>query len=98
DAGVAIQPSWIEQLAPFSQLPFLTSSKVNAPSDLPQLAIRDVDAEWDRFRSYTEQRKHLSDQKIAGDELENMLADLKPRPDWTVVTYLGDYRMQAQGI
>jgi hypothetical protein len=98
DAGVAIQPSWIEQLTPFSQIHFLTSSKVAAPADIAGLATRDIDAEWERFRRYTEQRKQLSERKVSGDEMEQMLADLKPRPEWTVVTYLGDYRMQAQGI
>lgn len=98
DAGIRIDPSWIEQLTVFEQIPYLTSSKVAPPADLPGLALRDIDAEWDRFRQYTEQRKQLSERKVVGDELENLLADLKPPPDWTVVTYLGDYRMQAQGI
>lgn len=98
DAGVAIQSEWLDQVAPFPQIRFLTSSKVNAPADLPNLATRDIDKEWDSFRRYTEQRKQLSERKVSGDEMEQMLADLKPGPDWTVATYLGDYRMQAQGI
>ncbi len=98
DAGVVIQESWIDALAPFEQIQFLTSSKVDLPVDLVGMAARNIDAEWDRFRQYQEQRKQLSDRKIVGEELEQALADLKPKPDWTIVTYLGDYRMQAQAI
>lgn len=98
DVGVSIQSDWIENLQPFEQISYLTSNKTPAPSDLPGMATRDVDAEWAHFRQYTEQRKQLADRKVTGDEMEQALTDLKPRADWTVVTYLGDYRMQAQGI
>ncbi|MFN8492753.1 MAG: hypothetical protein U0350_34440 [Caldilineaceae bacterium] len=98
DAGVTIQENWINALPPFEQIDFLTSSKVELPADLAGMAIRNIDAEWEHFRQYQEQRKQLSDHKVVGEELEQALADLKPKPDWTVVTYLGDYRMQAQAI
>lgn len=98
DAGVSIQADWIEHLQSFEQIAYLTSSKTPAPTDLTGMVMRDVDQEWERFRQYSEQRKQLTDHKVVGDELEQALADLKPRADWTVVTYLGDYRMQAQGI
>lgn len=98
DAGAPIQATWLERLQPIEQIRYLTSSKVSAPVDLPGMATRDVDQEWERFRQYNEQRKQLVEQKISGDAMEQALADLKPRADWTVVTYLGDYRMQAQGI
>lgn len=98
DVGVPIQAAWLERLEPREHISYVTSSKVSAPADLPGLATRDVDQEWERFRQYNEQRRQLTDQKVTSDTLEQALADLKPRPDWTVVTYLGDYRMQAQGI
>lgn len=98
DAGVVIREEWLARIQPFEQISYLTSSKVALPPDLVGMARRDVDEEWDRFRQYTEQRKQLADRKVGGDEMEQVLADLKPRADWTVVTYLGDYRMQAQGI
>lgn len=98
DAGVALEGAWIEQVGGFEQIPYLTSSKVAAPVDLPGLRMRDIDAEWEHFRQYNEQRKQLAERKITGDELEQQLADRKPAADWTVVTYLGDYRMQAQAI
>lgn len=98
DAGVVIEAEWVARLQPFEQIAYLTSSKMPAPVDLSSMATRDVDQEWERFRQYTEQRKQLAERKVAGDALEQALADLKPRADWTVVTYLGDYRMQAQGI
>ncbi|MCB0063301.1 MAG: hypothetical protein KDE19_14370, partial [Caldilineaceae bacterium] len=75
------------------------SGKVAAPTDLPATSYkRDIDDEWEIFRRYSEQRKQLSEQKVRGTELEQQLADRKPRADWTVATYLGDYRMQAQAI
>lgn len=99
DANIVVQESWIDSLLPFEQIPFLTSSKVELATDLASTAVRNIDAEWAHFRQYQEQRKQLSDRKIVGDELEQALADLKPpKTDWTVVTYLGDYRMQAQAI
>ena len=98
DAGVVIQESWIDAIIPFEQIDFLASSKVAAPVELPGIATRNVDDEWASFRRYQEQRKQLTDAKIVGDELKQQLDDVKPRSDWTVATYLGDYRMQAQAI
>jgi len=98
DAGVPLAEDWVEAAGPIEQIAYLTSSKVAAPADLPGLRKRDVDGEWETFRRYADQRKQFSEQKLRGTELEQQLADLKPAADWTVVTYLGDYRMQAQGI
>lgn len=98
DAGVAIEADWVARLQPFEQIAYLTSSKIAVPADLNGMATRDVDQEWERFHQYTEQRKQLAERKVVGETLEHALADLKPRADWTIVTYLGDYRMQAQGI
>ena len=98
DAGVSIQESWIEAMEPFEQIEYLTSSKIKPPADLPGLFKRNIDDEWATFRQYQEQRKQLGEQKISGTDLEQALASSKPKHDWTVVTYLGDYRMQAQAI
>lgn len=98
DAGVSIEEDWIEAMTPFEQIEFLTSSKVTAPEDLPTLWKRNIDDEWGAFHQYQEQRKQLDAQKIRGTDLEQALENSKPKHDWTVVTYLGDYRMQAQAI
>lgn len=98
DAGTAIQPEWVECLQFFEQIPFLSSSKAQVPPDLALIAQRNVDTEWETFRQYLDQIQQLGEEGITGDALDQALADLRPKPDWTVVTYLGDYRMQAQGI
>ncbi len=97
DTGAPIHAAWIEDMKLWERIPYLTGGRVIVPPELEGIATRSVDEEWDRFHRFSEMRKQLSDRKIVGDELENALADLKPKPDWTVVTYLGDYRMQAQG-
>jgi len=99
DAGVEIQEDWPERLHPWDRVPYLLGGKIKEPpAEAPDLPTRNVDEEWDRLRRYNEQRKVLNEKKIVGDELTNALADLKPSYDWTVVTFLGDYRMQVQGI
>ncbi len=98
DAGLPIEEGWVAAAGPFEQIPYLTSGKVALPEDLPTMHKRDVDEQWETFRRFSEQRKQLGEQKIRGTELEQQLADHKPRADWTVATYLGDYRMQAQAI
>lgn len=98
DTDEPIQESWIDnyqdQVIPFAT----TGGKFEVPGDLMPAAARNVDDEWDTFRRYREQWEQLRQEKKANNEIEHALSDQKPRPDWTVVTYLGDYRMQAQGI
>jgi len=97
DAGVAIEDGWLDAIHPFEQAPFVSSTKQPVPDDLKgAIKTRDMDLEWEQFRSYQGLRKQLVDAKTSGNELAQLLADAKPQPDWTVVTYLGDYRMQAQ--
>jgi len=98
DAGVTLEEEWVESLALFEQIEFLTSSRVEPPKDLPGLDTRSIDDEWAAFHQYQEQRKQLGEQNIRGTDLEQALENSKPKHDWTVVTYLGDYRMQAQAI
>ena len=97
DAGVEIEDSWLDAVKPFEQAPFVSSPKQPVPDDLKgAILTRDIDREWDQFREYQVKRKQLVDAKTSSAEMEQLLADARPQPDWTVVTYLGDYRMQAQ--
>ncbi len=97
DAGVEIEDSWLDTVKPFEQAPFISSPKRPVPDDLKgAILTRDIDREWEQFREYQAKRKQLVDAKTSGAEMEQLLADAKPQPDWTVVTYLGDYRMQVQ--
>ncbi|HHY56489.1 MAG TPA: hypothetical protein GYA08_13765 [Chloroflexi bacterium] len=99
DAGVEIEDSWLDAVRPFEQAPFISSPKQPVPDNLKgAILTRDIDREWEQFREYQAKRKQLVDAKTSGAEMEQLLADAKPQPDWTVVTYLGDYRMQAQAI
>jgi len=98
DTGTPIRDDWIDNAQVFETIPFVTGRKFPAPGDLPRISSRDVDATWDRFKTYVQRQKELRAEKITGAELEQATADWKPENDWTVVTYLGDYRMQAQGI
>lgn len=100
DAGVEIQEDWPGRLHPWDRLPYLLGGKQypKPPPEAPDITTRSADEEWDRFHRYNEQRKVLSDQKIVGEELANALVDLRPPPDWTIITYLADFRMQVQGI
>lgn len=56
-----------------------------------------VDAMWDRVRQFSARRSELRDAGIRGTDLENQLKDSEPPPYWPVVTWIGDYRMQAEG-
>lgn len=97
DASVEIEDSWLDAVKPFEQAPFVSSPKQPVPDDLKgAILTRDIDREWDQFREYQVKRKQLVDAKTSSAEMEQLLADARPQPDWTVVTYLGDYRMQAQ--
>lgn len=98
DSGAQIQEAWLDEVELAEDIPFVTGSKFPVPEDLPLSLARNVDDTWDQFRRYQEQRKQLSDQKVQTAEMEQALKDLKMPADWSVVTYLGDYRMQAQGI
>lgn len=98
DTGTPIRDDWIDNAQVFETIHFVTSSRFPQPVDLPMMRTKDVDATWDRFKTYVGRQKELRAEKITGAELEQATADWKPENDWTVVTYLGDYRMQAQGI
>jgi len=97
DTGIDFQLGWLEVVAPFEQAPYVSSTKQPVPEDLRgEVRERDVDEEWEKFRRYQALRKQLSDAKLTGLAADQQLADAKPEADWTIVTYLGDYRMQVQ--
>ncbi len=92
-----LQETWLEEIPFFrSPAPFLTGKKVpDAPAGT---AARDVDTTWEQVRSYNEQRGILFDQGLRGTDIQKQLEDQEPPHDWQVVVFLGDWRMQAQGI
>lgn len=94
DTDIPLQKEWLPHIRSFDLIPFLSSGREQLPDDLPHLAQRNVDAEWETFRRYAEQRKQLGESGLTGEALELALTE-RPKADWTVATYLGDYRMQA---
>ena len=99
DAGMPVQEEWLTENWERQMFEFVVNAKNKVPDDLAsQSACRSVDDTWDQFRQYQELRKQLRDEKLANDEIEQVLEDRKLQSDWTVVTYLGDFRMQAQAI
>ena len=99
DAGVPVREEWLAVGWEQQMLRFVVNAKYQVPDDLaPLAASRSVDETWDEFNRYQALRKQLRDEKPAADEVDQLLEDSKPEPDWTVVTYLGDYRMQAQAL
>ena len=99
DAGVPVREEWLTDGWEQQMFRFVVNAKNRVPDDLaPVAASRSVDETWEKFNRYQELRKQLRDEKLANDEIDQALEDSKPKPDWTVVTYLGDYRMQAQAI
>lgn len=97
DTGVPIQEAWLADA--HQHIPFVTDERRHkVPEDLEFAAARSVDETWETFRRFLEQQEQLRQQVEADDAAAQALADLAPEPDWTIVTYLGDYRMQAQHI
>ena len=99
DVGAPVQEEWLTENWQQQMFEFVVNAKNAVPDDLASFAAsRSVDDTWDTFRQYQDLRKQLRDEKLANDEIEQALDDRKPRSDWTVVTYLGDFRMQAQAL
>ncbi|PMP76787.1 MAG: hypothetical protein C0183_18080, partial [Roseiflexus castenholzii] len=61
-------------------------------------SARNVDATWSQVKLWGEQRKGLAEQGVRGTDLEQQLRELEPPQDWATVVFLGDSRMQADGI
>ena len=99
DAGVPVRKEWLTDGWKQEMFRFVVSAKHHVPDDLaPFAASRSVDETWEEFNRYQDLRKQLRDEKLANDEIEQALEESKPEPDWTVVTYLGDRKMQAHAI
>ena len=99
DAGAPVREEWPTDGWEQQIFRFVVNAKSKVPDDLaPMAASRSVDETWEEFNRHQALRKQLRDEKLANDEIEQALEDSKPKPDWTVVTYLGDYRMQAHAI
>ena len=99
DSGAPVREEWLADGWERQMIWFVVSAKNKIPDNLaPVPAFRSVDETWEEFNRYQALRKQLRNEKLANDEIEQALEDSKPAPDWTVVTYLGDYRMQAQAI
>lgn len=81
-----------------SPAPFLTNQKITADDVPPDTTVRDVDATWNQVRAYQESRSALWGEGVRGTDLEQQLRDQEPPADWTIVAFLGDWRMQALGI
>ncbi|GAB4581205.1 MAG: hypothetical protein Fur0022_39520 [Anaerolineales bacterium] len=92
-----LEEKWVENISFFrSPAPYLTGQKEQEFP--PDTTARDVDATWKQVRAYNEQRGALIEKGTRGTELEKQLEDQEPPHDWQVVAFLGDWRMQAQGI
>lgn len=75
--------------------PFLTNRHTATEEVPPDTDTRDVDQTWEQVRVYRDSRAAFWGEGIRGTELEQQLQDMEPPDDWTVVTFLGDWRMQA---
>lgn len=94
-----VQPAWVPDGLFFrSPAPFLTNRKTQAEEIPPDTTTRDVDATWEQVRSYWKSRSALWGEGVRGSDLEQQLRDQEPPEDWTIVAFVGDWRMQAMGI
>lgn len=55
-----------------------------------------TDDEWRRQAEANRKSPAVTLNQLVGDEIEQRLKDSLPPAEWTVTTYVGDYRMQAQ--
>lgn len=91
-----VQEEWVHRLPPLHNLaPLIVRRGQAAADDEP---ARDVDETWAQIRLWGEQRRTLAEQGVRGTDLEQQLRDLEPPTDWATVVFLGDFRMQADGI
>ncbi len=91
-----LREEWLSKLGPMGNpAPLILRRDQDPPTDG---SSRNVDETWSRVKAYSEQRRILWDQNVRGDDLEQQLRDLEPPIDWATVVFLGDFRMQADGI
>jgi len=92
-----IREEWIDAISYFRPPAYyLTRRQEQAPDGLN---FRNVDEMWNQVRSYWEQWRALrQDTEMKGSDIEQQLEDMEPPPEWSVVAFVGDGRMQAIGI
>lgn len=92
-----IKKEWFNQVNFFASPAYYLVS--NGKDEIPPNAnTRSINATWEKVRTYHEQHSALSHQGIKDTDIEAQLQDMKPPHDWRIVAFLGDWRMQAQGI
>ncbi len=92
-----VREEWPERVGYF-QPPAKYILRTKGESAPEGLNSGDVAAMWERVQQYGEQRRALQAEGLRGSEIEQMLMDQKPPPDWAVIVFIGDGRMQAVGI
>ncbi|MFC1465051.1 MAG: hypothetical protein ACFLMY_09400 [Candidatus Brachytrichaceae bacterium NZ_4S206] len=91
-----VREEWVHRLPALrNPAPLIVRRGQAAADDEP---ARDVDETWSQVRLWGEQRRALAEQGVRGTDLEQQLRDLEPPTDWATVVFLGDFRMQADGI
>lgn len=94
-----LEERWLDNLGYFEPPVFYIARNDQEEQAASQgVQVRNVNREWETVRLYAQQRQVLRDQKVRGSDLEQQLRDLEPSPDWTLVAFVGDGRMQAMGI
>ncbi len=91
-----ILEKWIENVEYFAPpAPYLVRREETAPEGL---AFKDMAEERQRVDAYWEQWRSLKDEHVKGSDIRNQLADMEPSPEWDLISFVGDGRMQAIGI
>lgn len=73
--------------------PYLVNQKFPLPNDLSGISACNVDQEWEKFHRYQELRSQMHETGRTDEELEQLVADNAPAPDWALITYLSDTKM-----
>ncbi len=89
-----VQEAWLDHIG-FFRTPAFYVRRGDGDKAPPDTDSRSVDATWKSVRDYAEQRRSLQDAGTSQQALEQQLKDLEPPPDWSVVAFVGDGRMQA---
>lgn len=89
-----VQEAWLDRIG-FFRTPAFYVRRGDGDKVPPDTDSRSVDATWKSVRNYTEQRRSMQDEGTSQQTLEQQLKDLEPPPDWSVVVFVGDGRMQA---
>jgi hypothetical protein len=100
-AGKLLTPEEIET-CPFFETPgayYITGGSEKKAEPPPGVDLFEgVDATWDKVKNFATRRTLLREQGLRGTDLEQQLKNEEPPAYWPLVTWIGDYRMQAQGI